>query len=673
MGKNSYINMIDDLKQGNLYSMERVKAISKSWEEYVKNGEIINAQFLRPEILSSWQRSKQQGLNPYDYEPVVINKELFEKKIEKNRVLIETCSVLANDFLASLKDTGFRIDILDPDLVIIKQFGEEENIKKANDQGTFPGVRRNEEFVGTNAPCMAAILGKPIQLVGPEHYKAELQYWTCSAAPLFDKKGDIICILNLVGHYTKAHEHTLGMTRALSKAIEFCYYQQQISEEKELAMKYMESIINTISDGLIAIDTQGIITIFNKTAGKLLGVRPESLIGKDIWEMFDHNSTIFDTLRNHNEHLNSELVFSKGKKRTVVVGNLMPIEKSDKSIEALAIFKGMKHVTGFVQNIAGFKAFFTFDDLIGNNPIFTQAKSLAIEAAKLPSYVLLQGESGTGKELFAQAIHNASESCDGPFVAINCGAIPAELIESELFGYEEGAFTGAKRGGQPGKLQLAEGGTLFLDEINSTPLNMQVKLLRVLQTKKFMRVGGKNEIDFRARVITASNKDLSEEISIGNFRKDLFYRINVIAIYLPLLRERKDDIPMLIDYFCIKLTQRLKIDVRVSARIVESFLSYDWPGNIRELENALERSAVITYSKGRQTIEELYLINKPGLSSASVFGSENILVDTLDTVSKEMILKVLKDVSGNKSKAARVLGITRKTLNRKIIKYSIEV
>lgn len=654
----------------------KISTIKECWEQYIKIGKIKDNKYLRPEILSSWKRSKERGLDAYEYKPVVISQEELKEKLEENRLLIEICMLLVNDYISSIKGTGFRVDIVDPDLVIIKQFGEEENIKIANDQGTFPGVYRKEEFVGANAPCLAAILGKPVQLVGPEHYKAPLQYWTCSAVPLFDKEGCLLGIVSLSGHYSKAHEHTLGMAIALGKAIEFCYYQNQIREEKELNTKYIEGIINTIADGIIATDNNGVIKMFNKTAGELFGVTPQKLIGRDIRKIFDGKSSIINTINTGKGYWDSELIFMKEKERTIVIGNIIPIKNtennSDKRNGALAIFKSMKNVRGFVKNVAGLKAFFTFDDLIGNSPEFVQVKSLALQAAKLPSYILLQGESGTGKELFAQAIHNASNSCDGPFVAINCGAIPVDIIESELFGYEEGSFTGAKKGGQPGKLQLAEGGTLFLDEINSMPLNLQVKLLRVLQNKTFMRVGGIEEIQFRARVISASNKDLWEEVHKGSFREDLFYRLNVIVISLPPLRERKEDIVTLINYFTQKLSKRLNIDFHISKKAVEPLLAYDWPGNVRELENVIERSAVLAFSRGSRMVEEQDLENYPGFKTALPRFTCEELMGTLDTVEKDVIIKVLEIVNGNKSKAAKVLGITRKTLYKKIKKYSQE-
>jgi transcriptional regulator with PAS, ATPase and Fis domain len=378
--------------------------------------------------------------------------------------------------------------------------------------------------------------------------------------------------------------------------------------------------------------------------------------------------------------LNKELVFGSKNRQKIVIGNVVPVTSQDRVNGVLAVFKKLSQARGFVKNLAGFKAYFNFEDLIGNGPRFTQVVNLARQAAALPSNILILGESGTGKEMFAQAIHNASGVSNGPFVGINCAAIPAELIESELFGYEGGAFTGAKREGQPGKFQLAEGGTLFLDEVNAMSVTMQAKLLRVVQNRSFTRIGGRCEIPLKARIIAASNSDLWEDVQHGSFREDLYYRLNVITIEIPPLRERREDLDHLIDYFCRKHSQRLNLDFTITERALDYFKAYHWPGNVRELENVLERCAVLAFSRSSNCIEDQDVLSYPGIKktfAAEFSPPARVLpppaAENLDTVEKMAVEDVLRKTKGNISRAAEKLGITRKTLYRKIRKYQITV
>ena len=307
--------------------------------------------------------------------------------------------------------------------------------------------------------------------------------------------------------------------------------------------------------------------------------------------------------------------------------------------------------------------------LVGQSPAIRQIYAIVEKVANTPSTVLITGESGTGKELIARALHENSSRHAGPFIKINCAAIPKTLMESELFGYEKGAFTGAV-GAKPGRFELAHGGTLFLDEIGEIPVEMQVKLLRVLQESEFERVGGIKTIKVDVRLVTATNRDLLQDISAGSFREDLYYRLNVVPIHIPPLRERHEDIPLLLEHFLAKFNDRLKKQIDgVSAEAIARMGAYHWPGNIRELENMMERTMLfcdrtdIQVSDLPPEIGGLPAAATPSPAAASL--KEAVRAET-ERVERELIQKALDETGGNVTQAARKLKISRKSLQTKM-------
>ena len=323
-----------------------------------------------------------------------------------------------------------------------------------------------------------------------------------------------------------------------------------------------------------------------------------------------------------------------------------------------------------LERLSNSQAIYTFDKMVGRDKSFINTVEYAKKISDSRSAILILGESGTGKEIFAQAIHNYSSRRDMHFIAVNCGAMPSNLIESELFGYEEGAFTGAKKSGNIGKFEAADGGSIFLDEIGEMPLEMQVRLLRVIEEGVISRIGSSKQIPINFRIIAATNKDLEEEVKKGNFRKDLFYRLNVFPIYLPSLRERKDDIPILIDYYMNKICKKQnKSKRKIDKSLMQKFVNYEWPGNIRELQNTIERM-INTEDIPKEILKQHKLDIIANASNSEAFiKSEDM---KLETVEKNHIIKVLKSFCGNVSLAADAMGIGRNTLYRKIKKYNID-
>jgi transcriptional regulator with PAS, ATPase and Fis domain len=344
----------------------------------------------------------------------------------------------------------------------------------------------------------------------------------------------------------------------------------------------------------------------------------------------------------------------------------------------------MEKVQKLVNRFSGAQAIFHFKDVIGESQEIAKVIKVASLAASGNSNILLEGESGTGKEVFAQAIHNRSERRKGPFVAVNCGAIPRELIGSELFGYSEGAFTGAKRGGRPGKFELAARGTLFLDEIGDMPLEQQVALLRVLQDRKITRIGDDKIIPVDFRVICATNKNIVEEIDKGNFRQDLYYRINVVTITLPPLRDHPDDIPKLVNHFLGIIGREWGNKVLgVDQEVIEYLKEYDWPGNIRELQNVVERminmseDGLIRLEHVPSSISRLHrnLFHQEPSSisrAVKVYNEREKRKQILAENETQEILKLLTKHGGNITEVAREMRVSRNTVYRKMRHYAID-
>ncbi|MCY6483334.1 sigma 54-interacting transcriptional regulator [Clostridium aestuarii] len=447
--------------------------------------------------------------------------------------------------------------------------------------------------------------------------------------------------------------------------------------EKEL----LNAVLNSTSEGIIITDDKLKIKEVNKIALKILGLKLKEIIDKNIKDIFNNIRLLNDCLKNGERYKNEDCTFVINDNRVRCVTNIEPITYVENIGGIVVAFRYTKHIHKVVNNVIGYSASYTFKDIATKNQKMKKIIEYAKKAANADCNILLEGSSGTGKEVFAQAIHNYSKRFKGPFVAVNCAAIPRELVESELFGYEKGAFTGANKGGYPGKFELADGGTIFLDEIGELPLDIQSKLLRVLDNHKIVRVGSTYEKGINVRVISATNKNLIDEVENKNFRYDLYYRLNVIGIRLIDLNEREEDIEELTKHFLKKLNNKNIENVKtIDKEAMKKLTEYKWLGNVRELRNVVEKSY---YLCDCNRITERYLLNllrdKPK-NNANVVEEE---ISNLDVKKEDILpLKILEEQNmkktlifckGNAEEAAKLLGISRATIYRKISKYGIKV
>ncbi|HWR42285.1 sigma 54-interacting transcriptional regulator [Sporomusa sp.] len=453
---------------------------------------------------------------------------------------------------------------------------------------------------------------------------------------------------------------------------------------REIVLSYnrLENIFNTMSDGVLIIDDNGIVKQVNVIAEEIFDRPGCDLLNKSVKELMGSEAPFIENIYKQQTAYNDFEIFidaSLGRLHCLSSGR--PIFDDEGMISGgIIILRPMKIVHNLVNRLSGAQATFQFGNIIGQCPAILKTVQLASQAAAGISNVLIEGESGTGKEVFAQAIHNQSSRRKGPFVAVNCGAIPRELMISELFGYTEGAFTGARRGGRPGKFEFASGGTIFLDEIGDTPLELQVALLRVIQERKITRMGDNKVIPVDLRIICATNKNLAQEVEKGNFRQDLYYRLNVISLKIPPLRERQEDIPLIFRYMLNTMGREWGRTIKkVDPEVITLLQQYRWPGNVRELQNVVERVISIADEdtiKPEHLPEHIVHHKELPISYLTSLANETIcaremIKQNLNERERQQILDFLLKASGNISYAAKQMGIARSTMYRKMRQYNI--
>ncbi|GAA0711443.1 sigma-54-dependent Fis family transcriptional regulator [Paraclostridium ghonii] len=633
-----------------------INFIKNAWEKFIKTDEVDLS--VRKEIRDSWIRCKSYGVD-YNNGSGSVKHNNIKNLIEKNRELISVSKPIMEGIYSMVCDSGFAIILSDREGYIIQVIGDKEIMNRANELNFLTGELWTENIVGTNAIGTALHLNKPIQTIGAEHYGKKQHSWTCSASPIYDEDGNLIGCINMAGNYYDAHSHTLGIVTAAAKSI-----QNQLA--LTLSYKLLNVTFESISEGMIVVNEDLSIKKVNGKALKILNMSLDEIMQINIEKIL--NDIDFYELLNEDKKINNvECDFNVKFNRVKCVLSITTLNINGKSTGFVITFNEVKKVHKLVNKLVGYKAQYTFKDIITENEKMKNMISFAKKISKTDCNILVEGESGTGKELIAQSIHNFSERKNGPFVAINCASIPRDLVESELFGYEKGAFTGAAKEGHPGKFELADGGTIFLDEIGELSLETQSKLLRVLDNKKVTRLGGTYEKQLDVRVIGATNRILKNEITKKNFRQDLYYRLSVMNIKTIPLRERIDDINVLVNYFIENLNYKNKSKkIKANTTYINDLKQYNWPGNIRELRNMVERDYYLS---------ESYLISSSNFNNINSFKGEDINkteeIIPLECLEKKAIEGAIKKCNGNMLKASKLLNIGRSTLYRKINKYNI--
>lgn len=450
---------------------------------------------------------------------------------------------------------------------------------------------------------------------------------------------------------------------AIYKAIKQAQQIGRIRSREQERFELLRTIINSSTDGILAVDERSRITILNPVAEEVFRLRAGEALGRNVGEVIPNTRLPLIVARGEAEIGEIQKIGQR-----VIATKRVPIKLNEKVVGAIANFQDVTQLQRYEQSVRqklyakGLVAKFTLEQVIGTSAVMEEIKKWVRQYAGTDSTVLITGESGTGKELLAQSIHNLGRRSGGPFVAVNCAALPENLLESELFGYEEGAFTGAKKGGKAGLCELSHGGTLFLDEVGEMPLALQARLLRVLQEKEVMRLGADRVIPIDIRIIAATNQDLLQLIQERRFRNDLYYRLDILRLHVPPLRERIEDIPLLVRHFLNKHSLARPENVDICEAAVDKLKHCRWPGNVRELTNILERAVLL--SEGSVITKET-ICNI--LGAASENSTDDIKGKTLlQSLEMETIRRILQEEDYNYARAAERLGINRTTLWRKL-------
>jgi PAS domain S-box-containing protein len=625
-----------------------------AWVDYFRN-DICNADITGKRICESWGRCSEAGLTSTDGKATgycSISK--YEKLMKANAKLLEIADAIIDSVVSSLTDKRIGVYITDSEGIVMRFRGERREDPFLGDVRT----ELREDRAGTNCVDFALRYLEAVSVIGAQHYYQRNHKYAGYAAPIRDVDGRLRGAIGIFVSLEHMNDYMISVVSAAAKAIENglgVYRSHRIIEQQN---DEKQEILDTVTDGIIYLDRSRRITYANKRFLDFIGRGKPGLIGKDVVTI-NMRPRISELLDESSDHINlSVKLIGDGKSYKCLLNHHPVSGSNDKEI---LIFTATDEIREMASAIAGEgEAVFTFDSIIGVSEAIRYCIDMAKKAADHGARVIIEGESGTGKEMFAQAIHNRSARADEPFVAVDCGAIPRELLESELFGYEEGAFTGARKGGRRGRFEQAHTGTLFLDEISNMPMDMQAKLLRVLQDGMVTRLGGQQAVKADVQIIAATNLELLKEVETGRFREDLYYRLNIVNIKVPPLRERRVDIPLLVNHFIENLRGRTGVK-EIDEEAVGILSGYSWPGNVRQLHNVIEQ--IMVFVEGARI--KASMLPSSVLQNVDSFRMGNGSTDGIDdlsTVSIRYAHNICERLGGNIKRTAEALGVSRSTV-----------
>ena len=631
------------------------------WRKFVSSGDISRVPIhIRP----SWERCRKAHLDPQKgAAPITTGQNSIQKRIDEQPDLFQIVQSHCKNIERYFDFLPLGILFTDRDGYILSITGDDKILKLLEEKTLRIGGSVREDIGGTSAPGICHEERRFVIVNAEEHYLQAFHWASCIATPIFDGEQNFLGSLDftVTSRDAKGLRYLKPILLNTANSIQFAFSLKRKLEQLELFHLYYRSIFDYSSSILVLVDKRGGVIDLNRNAQEVLEINPGEIINRDIRSILDDKGKIESLLKGSG----GKISFSS---RTSELFSTESIPIFDRSGEEVAFLLKLEkeRVHRVMPERSSNVARYMFGDIIGVSPKILDVIVKAKKAAKTGSNVLIEGETGTGKELFAHAIHNESAYCEGPFVALNCAAIPRELVESELCGYEKGAYTGALPAGNAGKFELANEGTIFLDEIHSMDLPAQTKMLRVIEDRRVTRIGGKYAILLDIRIIVATSVNLGEEMERGQFDPGLFYRLNVVKLHIPSLRERKEDIPTLVNYFVGEMNQKFKRSIRgVQPEVLNVISQYSWPGNVRELRNCIE--SAFNFCSG-----EFISLNDLADTIAVKQATEAAPGRTMDDITKNLFIESLNRF-GNVRQTAESLGIAKSTFYRRARKLGISL
>ncbi|HDR6314747.1 TPA: sigma-54-dependent Fis family transcriptional regulator [Bacillus thuringiensis] len=607
-----------------------------TWKKFVDEG-VLDSNRINERISESWHRCKQANVNPHmNKGQKILSSNIFQDQKKKSQIFLDIAIPQLQNMRKTIDELQMMALLIDPDGYVLSLSGNQQTLKRAKHINFIEGVKWTEAAVGTNAIGTALQIEEAIMISGTEHYSVASHSWSCAAAPIHNDDGKLIGVLDFSCPIEFSHPYMLGIVTSIAHVI-----------ERECSIRVHQNELHLIHRFLDVIDSDEQVVICN------------------------HRDVIVSASKKVRERVSN---WSRMKLEDLMQHGLkpkleVPVYSNDRMIGKCIYVQENKQ--GNLFSTYPFINGITFPGVIGTSSVFQHTLEEIKLVSPTDASVYVCGETGVGKEYVARAIHENSPRKNGPFIAVNCGSLPKELMESELFGYAEGAFTGARRQGYKGKFEQADGGTIFLDEIGEVPPEMQVALLRVLQERTVTPIGSSKEVPVNIRIITATHKDLLRLVEEGKFRQDLYYRLHVYPLYVPSLIERKEDIPYFIQHFC----ERKDWNVVFPKSICNQFSQHTWPGNIRELLNVLERIYIL--SQGREICEKqisFLLQTMMGNQHQLELQAENKTEHTLnfrEKIQRDSMIEALEKTNGNVSLAAKLLDVPRSTFYKRMQKFRL--
>jgi len=652
---------------------DQEKQVMAAWDRFLRGAELPpNA--VRSVIETSWSRCRSARVDPERsraQSPAA--KEDLRRLQHRHRDLVDASVPIMQQARDFLSESGTMMILTDPTGMILETEGDQVTLDAAQDVRLVSGANWNELACGTNAIGTALSVGQPVQVHAAEHFCAGIKPWTCSATVVRDPaSGEVLGALDVSGLSATFHRQWLALAVVAAGRIEASLAAREMGLQHHLLEAGLRRLSKTSPGGLIFFDRKGRLVKIDAAGDRslaALGIKLDSRDDKRV-DAFDADAATRAGKATLPEWLRPEWVepvIRGGERVGTIVVLADPFQRGTGRRPAHS--QGAARETGDEPNGG-------LDQIIGGSGTLRQAVEKARQLANLDVSVLLQGETGVGKEMFARAIHEGGHRKNGRFVALNCGGLPRDILASELFGYVEGAFTGARRSGMIGKIEAAAGGTLFLDEIGEMPLDLQPYFLRVLDGGELYPLGDSKPRKVRFRLVAATNKDLRAEVTAGRFREDLFYRVSVTALRIPSLRERKEDIAALVEHFSGEVARRYGAPMkRFEPEVLDAFEQHAWPGNVRELHNVVE--GMVTLATGDAvTLADL----PPEIASSSITqATPQLLVPThpatvanLEAVERDAISTAIASCHGNLTLAAKELRISKSTLYVKVRKHGLD-